>query len=264
MQIYLAAAPKEAQAAARFRYPLAHAAYRIGPKSSLLRQNLLLQSRGGLLSVSDRDAPPIEDPESLRAAMLRECSRWGYQGVLLDFEERPRGDRQSFARQLGQALAANRRTLYLPERYLEENMNAVALIGTAVSGGSFTDHLREAAKLHGGAGRLALDAERLRMDFRLPSPTGLGEPLTCEALANLMARESPQVFFSQDLCARYFTYVRDGQAHFVLFDDAETMRQKLRTGTALGYSAAFFVWPEIQDIAENLFRAGGQGGPQKS
>ena len=253
MQIYLAAAPDAAQAAMRFRYPLAHAAYRIGPGSSLLRQSLLLQSRGGLLSVSDREAPPIEDPETLCAAVLRECGRRGYQGVLLDFEERPRTDRQSFARQLGETLASGRRTLYLPERYADRGFRGAVLIDTAVSGGNFTEHLREAAQRRGGAGYLALDMERLRMDFCLPAPTGQGEPLTGEALAQLMERETPQVFFSQDLCARYFTYTRDGQAHFVLFDDAGTLRQKLRTGTALGYSAAFFMWPEIRDIAAELF-----------
>lgn len=253
MQLYLAATPGEARQAMAFRYPLAHVAYRIGPDSTLLRQNLLLQSRGGLLSVSDCGAPPIEDPEALCAAVMRECGRRGYQGVLLDFEERPRTDRQAFARRLGEVLPANRRTLYLPERYAERGVNATVLIGTAVSGGNFTEYLRESAQRRGGAGRLALDVERLRMDFALPAPTGQGTPLTGEALARLMEQEAPQVFFSQDLCARYFTYTQNGQAHFVLFDDAGTLRQKLRTGTALGYAAAFFMWPEIQDLAEELF-----------
>ena len=52
MQIYLAVTPAEAQEASRFRCSLAHVAYCIGPDSTLLRQNLLLQTRGGLLSLS--------------------------------------------------------------------------------------------------------------------------------------------------------------------------------------------------------------------
>ena len=36
---------------------------------------------------------------------------------------------------------------------------------------------------------------------------------------------SPSVFFSHELCAKYFTYQRDGRAHFVLFDDADTIRR---------------------------------------
>ena len=113
--------------------------------------------------------------------------------------------------------------------------------------------MRQAVAQAGGAGRLALDVQRLRMDFRLPARSGEGEPLTGEALAALMERENPAVFFSQDLCARYFTYAQDGDAHFVLFDDADTLRQKLRIGAAMGFSAAFFMWPEVQDIAPQLF-----------
>ena len=75
MQIYLAVTPAEAQEAARFRCSLAHVAYCIGSDSALLRQNLLLQTRGGLLSVTDRDAPFIASPEQLAAAALRECGR---------------------------------------------------------------------------------------------------------------------------------------------------------------------------------------------
>lgn len=70
MQIYLAVTPAEAQEASRFRCSLAHVAYCIGPDSTLLRQNLLLQTRGGLLSVTDRGAPFIASPERLSAAAL--------------------------------------------------------------------------------------------------------------------------------------------------------------------------------------------------
>ena len=254
MQLYLAVTPGEARAAAQYGRALAHVAYRIGPGSTLLRQNLNLQTQGGLLSVSDREAPPIGDPDALCAAVLRECGRRSYTGVLLDFEEPPRQDRLEFARRLEQTLAAGRRTLYLPERYAQAAENsAVVLVCTAISGGSLSQRLQEAADAHGGAARLALDVQRLRMDFRLPAHSGEGEPLDAERFQRLMERETPSVFFSQELCARYFTYVRDGQAHFVLFDDAGTLKQKLRSGASMGFSAAFLMWPEIKDIAGELF-----------
>ena len=69
-----------------------------------------------------------------------------------------------------------------------------------------------------------------------------------------MEKESPAVFFSQELCARYFTYMQDQETHFVLFDDESTLRQKLKTGEAMGFSTAFFMWPEIRDIAPKLGR----------
>ena len=228
MQLYLAVTPRGAREATQYGRTLAHVAYRIGPGSTLLRQNPNFQTRGGLLSVSDREAPPIGDPDALCAAVLRECGRQGYSGTLLDFEEAPRRDRLEFARRLVPALAAGRRTLYLPERYAQAAENGTfLLICTAISGGNLGQRLQEAANAHGGAPRLALDVQRLR---------------------RLMERKSPSVFFSQELCARYFTYSQNGEAHFVLFDDADTISQKLRTGAEMGFAAAFLMWPEVKDI----------------
>ena len=252
MQTYLAVTPDALQEASRFCRSIAHVAYRIGPGSVLLRQNLLLNTRGGLMSVSDREAPDIGQPQALCAAVLRECGRRGYTGVLLDFEQPPRRDRIQFAQALSQQLRAGQRRLYLPERYADNVPGAIPLICTALSGGNFRQRLQEAAEARGGAGQLGLDMERLRMDFCLPARTGQGEPLSAAAFRALTEEYSPTVFFSQELCARYFTYTRDGTAHFVLFDDAETLRQKLKTGAAMGFSAAFFMWPEVRDIAGQL------------
>ena len=142
MRLFLAVTPDEAQTASKYKRTLAHVAYRIGPGSTLLRQNLLLQTRGGLLSISDREASPIGDPDALCGAVLRECGRRGYSGVVLDFEERPKPDRLAFARRLGRVLSDNRRTLYLPESCGAAAQNAVVLICTAMSGGNFTERLR--------------------------------------------------------------------------------------------------------------------------
>ena len=69
--LYLAVSPREAQDAARYPCRLAYAAYRIGPESGLLRQSLPLNTQGGLLLLSDREAPPLPDPEALAAALER-------------------------------------------------------------------------------------------------------------------------------------------------------------------------------------------------
>ena len=252
LQVYLSVVPGELQEASKYGRSFAHVAYRIGPGSTLLRQNLLLQTRGGLLSISDREAPPIEEPDALCAAVLRECSRRSYGGAVLDFEDAPRRDRIVFAERLERALTTSRRALYVPENYLPSPKTAVPLICTAMSGGTFTERLQEAIRARGGAGRLALDIQRLRMDFRLPARSGEGTPLSGKALEQLMAREAPAVFFSRDLCARYFTYTEKGETHFVLFDDADTLNQKLKTGAKMGFAAAFFMWPEVRDIAEKL------------
>lgn len=253
MQLYLAVTPAQLQEASKYCRSFAHVAYRIGEESTLLRQNLLLQTRGGLLSVSDRDAPPISSPEKLCAAVQRECGRRGYTGVLLDFEQPPTRDRAAFASALAAQLAANRKVLYVPESYHRHAPGAVPLICTALSGGSFQERLQESAQALGGAGALALDVQRVRMDFLLPARLGEGVPMTGEALESLIREKSPAIFFSQDLCARYFTYSQDGETHFVLFDDAETIIKKLRTGSAMGFSAAFLMFPEVRDLLPALF-----------
>ena len=238
MQIYLAVTPAEAQEASRFRCSLAHVAYCIGPDSTLLRQNLLLQTRGGLLSVTDRGAPFIASPERLSAAALRECGRRSYGGVLLDFEQPPAPDRLAFAETLARRLSP--RPVYVPESYAAAS-GAIPLICTAISGGNFVQRLQEAAAGRDRAGGLAL------------AQSGEGRPLSGRELQDLLDRESPSVFFSQDLCARYFTYARDGETHFVLFDDADTLSQKLRTGGNMGFAAAFLMYPEVQDLLPKLF-----------
>ena len=43
-----------------------------------------------------------------------------------------------------------------------------------------------------------------------------------------------------------------GQAHFDLFDDADTIRHKLRIGALCGIEMAFLQRPEVRDIADTL------------
>jgi len=247
LRFILAAAPAETQAASRHCRTLAHVAYRIGPDSTLLRQNAL-RVKGGVLSISDREALPVDAPANFCAAVVRECGRQDYSGVLLDFEEPPRQDRLALIQALAQTLSKNGKTLYLPEEYAQTGSNAVVLVCTALSGGNFTQRLRDAKT----AGCQGLDVQRLRMEFILPAPSGEGAPLSEEELRLLMEREQPTVFFSRDLCARYFTYARDGRVHFVLFDDAETLNRKVQIGASLGFTTAFFMWPEVRDIAGKL------------
>lgn len=259
--------PEEAREAAPFQKPLAHAAYRVGEGSILLSRALMptcghsaqrsargkLPNRGGLLVLSDRAAPPVHQPEALSGAILRECVRREYSGVVLDFEHTHREDLRRLTSVLSRQCAASRRTLFVPEACAATAEHRVVIVNTAVSGGSFEEHIRAACN-QWGAQRVVLDVQRLCMNFRLPARDGQGTPLTPEAFSTLRAAHQRTVFFSHDLCARYFTCGDSGEGHFVLFDDADTLRQKLRLGQRLGVTAAFFQWQEIRDIADGLFR----------
>lgn len=258
MTLYLTAAPDRLAQARAATAQLAHAAYRIGPGSQLLAAPLPAALRGGLMVVSDRQAPAVEQPEPLARQLVRVCLRRGFSGIVLDLEELPEGrwaeDRAALIRQLAPLLTAYGRRLYVPEIYAAASPEAVVLLCTALSGGSLQGRLEEACAAY-GAQRLALDLERLMMDFPLPCPSGEGIRLSREELAIRMQGRS--VFYAEDLCARYFTYRRGGQTHFVLFDDAGTLKRKMEMGQVLGIREGFVMLPEVEDLTGFLFTGEG-------
>ena len=80
-----------------------------------------------------------------------------------------------------------------------------------------------------------------------------GQPLTREELAQKRRQMNPSVFFSGELCARYFTYMnREGGAHFVLFDDGDTLRRKMEVARRAGIHTFLAAWPEVADCVEQL------------
>ena len=86
---------------------------------------------------------------------------------------------------------------------------------------------------------------------RSGSPTGEGRPLTQEQLHALARGRS--IFFSEPLCARYFTCSAGGAPHFVLFDDADTIRCKLAVATELGIGTALLDYGQTADVLAQIF-----------
>lgn len=77
------------------------------------------------------------------------------------------------------------------------------------------------------------------MDFPLPCPSGCGTPLMREELLALREKHPSSVYFSRELMAKYFTYSAGSGTHFVLFDDAETLRQKCALRKDLAFRQRF-------------------------
>ena len=121
--------------------------------------------------------------------------------------------------------------MYVTEPYGHSSPRARVMIPSALSGGSLSRRLEEAAERFGRE-RVTLAVQRVAEDFFLPSPTGSGVPLSRRELEEKLEQLHPSVFFSHELCARYFTYMsRESGAHFVL----------LTTGTPCARS---WRWPK--------------------
>lgn len=233
-------------------------AYRIGPGPRLLRCCPATQVRGGWLGVSLGEEPPSGNPAILCRQAVQECTARGASGLLADWD---RFDRNLFqlTRQLGNALRQAGLALAVPEAYGEVTDSARVLISSALSGGSLEARLSEACERY-GTERVVLALERMREDFVLPSFSGQGTVLTGEQLHALRQRQRPAIYWSRELCARYFTYQAEGQVHFVLFDDAVALSKKLELAGQLGITQAIAAWAEISGCLKELgIRSGMQG-----
>lgn len=245
--LILAAPPTEIMAAQAHGLTLAHMAYRVGGGPHLFRANLPIPARGGLMLIDDAGFDGRGESGPFCQEVLRECSARGYAGVVCDFE-RPLSLLGRIVSELSPLLERQGWPLYVSEPFGHYSETAKVLIPTSLSGGSLRQRLAEAVSRY-GAERVALAVERSAADFFLPSPTGQGLPLSREELRQRMEELSPSVFFSNELCAHYFTYMnRQNGAHFVLFDDASSIRKKLYVARSLDIADALLPYPEMEDI----------------
>lgn len=229
----------------------AHHIYQIGTGFRLHRANLSRPPKGGLMVLSDTGINPCGSSDSFCQEVLRECASRGFSGVILDLERRIPPLEQCVAK-LNQLFLRSGRTLFVPENYGFVAPQAKVLISSALSGGSLVTRLAE-AKQRFGRDRIVLAVERVREDFVLPSPSGSGVPLSQEQLEETIRGIRPNVFFSPELCSRYFTYMGpDGNAHFVLFDDGETLAYKLEAARRMEVYTFVIPWQEAALCPERL------------
>jgi len=249
MNVILSAPPEALNQARAHGLSIAHMAYQIGREFHLFRANIPLSLKGGLMMLGD-GGPELDlgtgSPDTLAAEVIRECIHRGFDGVVLAFQ-RKTPQLHAAAAVLAGRLRRQGGEFYLPEPYADDSDWARILIPTAISGGSLTARLEEVVGYY-GAERICLDIERLRMDFCLPVEGGGGQKLSAKEFYTLTRAQNPESYFSQDLSAYYFTYQDESGSHFVLYDDAGSIRKKIFLAQKLGISHAMLFYPEVEDI----------------
>ena len=252
-QFLLTPPDQEAQAGA-FGLPLVHMAFQLEADGHL-HQTTGLSCQGGLMLVGARHIPGGgSDPRGAVRELVQTCIQRNFSGIVLDLEQSPTPYLARLIQNLDGNLAQRNRALFLPESYANYSGRAFLCISSAISGGSLRRRLEEAVDLY-GADRIVLNLRRVAEDFYLPAPHGSGHPMTQEELAQRRKRVDATQFYSPDLCAHYFTYMsRETGAHFILFDDEESLRKKRELAASLGVSRFFLLYPEVADLLPALIQ----------
>ena len=258
MQLYLALPPDRVKDGLSMTSRLAHAAFCVSADGALLSQPLPPALRGGWMLLSCRVHLPPQAAAALSREIMDVCISRHFAGIVLDAEGHCCAACRPLLPHLLPLCAQQHRQLYVPEALAHDAPQARVLVCTALSGGTLRYRLEEAVCRY-GAQRIALDLQRLMMDFPLPCPGGEGTPLTPERLQQLQKQR--RVYYCGDLCAHYFTYACGNQPHFVLFDNAESMLRKMELAERLGIREGFVVWQEVQDLLQQLFAKKKEGEP---
>lgn len=258
LQLYLAATPDRLETVRGCTCRMAHVAYRVGADGHLHGTPMPTALQGGMMVLGETEESCFAAADTLCREILRSCLRRCFSGIVLDFPLSTDRQRLAFARQLERWAAQYRRRLYVPESYAPHLPQSKVLLCTALTSGRLQQRLEEAAAQYTPQ-RLALDLQRLAMDFPLPTPNGQGTPLSPAELQRRCRGQN--VFFSEDLCARYFTQQQNGHTHFVLFDDSHTLLRKMALAKQLGIGEAFVMLPEVEDLLGELFAKKKEGEP---
>jgi len=249
-RLILAVEPARACEAGKWGLSLAHLAYRMGEGPHLFRANGPVSPSGGLMVM---DAPHLTEGGEVEGAcmeVLRECAARRFTGVVCRFGDGGRPVLEALCRRLARMCAERGVACWVSEGYGLAAPEAQVLISSALSGGSLRRRLEEAGERFGP--RLCLWCERASEDFALPSPDGSGTPLSREGLEALRREKGGQTFFSDELCAHYFTYMEGETGHFVLYDDALSLRKKLRLAREEGIETAFLPFAGTEDLLREI------------
>lgn len=249
--LILAAPPEYVRDAAATKLPVAHMIYRIGRGYHLFRSQSVRPAGGGLMVLDTGGYTGGGPLSALVTEIISECQGNTYTGIVLDIGSAAPRPLSPMAERLGLEASKYGLNLFVSQPLGDIGSSAIVLIPSALSGGTLIEHISDAVKKY-GTGRVALEIERIRMDFTLPAVSGTGKSLTEAELQALMDEHHAKSFLSKELCAYYFNYRDKKGMHFVLHDNVTSIRRKLQVAASLGVEYAFAYYPHVADIISEL------------
>jgi len=234
-RIFFAGGKADLPDMAALRAPQLFLAYRCSPAGGLARDAHVGRPRGNLMGVYQTDDLKTADAGRFSRDVLTECLTHGFGGVYIDFDP----SAADKAERLSHLLASRGVAHFVPHTLAQAAPRAYLTVPSAISGGSYLDMLDD-YKIRYNNRRLCLEVVRVCSDFELPAKNAAGRALSARELQQLLAAAGGHPYFSRELCAKYFTTrAPDGNAHFVLFDDPETVRIKIKEAFDKDLRAAF-------------------------
>lgn len=187
-----------------------------------------LKPKGHILALDSTTSQPEGDPQRVCDTLLEECHRKGYHGIATFFPYTPHpSPLKQLTSLLDQRSKKEGLSYYTTEEYASFTQYAYLFLSTALSGGTLEGRFSQAIQRYTPS-RIIMDLEPMGEDFLLPSPKGTGDKKTLEEIHAQIARDHPSVFFSRELCAKYFTHQnRENSMRFLLFDDQSTLKEKM-------------------------------------
>jgi len=208
--------------------------------------------KGGLMVLDTGGFKGGGPLSALIADITDECARKDFDGIVLDASANPKSPAQlSISKALAAAASPLGLKYFVPEALAHTGENAIVRVSSALSGGTLRRHIADAFEKYGSE-RVALELERVSMDFTLPAVQGVGKELSDEELRELMREYNASAQFSADLVVNYFTYRDKIGAHFVLYDNAQSFRRKIKAAARAGVRYAFLFYPHVAGIYDEI------------
>lgn len=203
--------------------------YRLGAGFRLYQASVCTGVRQGqLMGIDTGETIPLGEEDYFVGQVMAQLRLHGYGGLCCWF---PTGGLPALGRgvsMLAEACAREGYLCLLPEAYGDLGESNGVLVSTALSGGDLEGRFRSAMEKY-GRHRVVMELEGRGEDFLIPSPQGCGEKKSVAEIHALALEKGAQVFFSKELCGRYFTYENGERSlRFVLYDDSGTAGEKLR------------------------------------